>query len=288
MTGFGRGQKKTKFGNFLIEIRSVNHRFLDITMKAPDRLQALEPKIKNEARKRVRRGKVSLHLSHDRPKEAYEALTVDKKVASAYYKLLLKLKKHLLLRDEIRLDQIASFPDVITYEKKEEEARKLWPSIRGALVKALDELAAMKEAEGRRLVEDITKRLTIIEEMLERVKRGSKAVVDKHKRRLVSRVKELASGFEIGEARLMTEVAIFAERSDITEEVTRVASHLSSFKTTLSSDKEVGRTQDFIIQELFREINTISAKAGDYEISRAVIVIKGELEKIREQVQNIE
>lgn len=288
MTGFGLGQSKTKFGNFVVEIRSVNHRFFDMTTRAPNHLQALEPRIKDEARKKVRRGRVSLYLSHERPEEVYEELTVDEKVASAYYKLLLKLKKDLKLSDEIGLDQIASFPDVITYEKKEEVVDRLWLPIKRALDKALDGLVAMRKAEGKRLSADMAKRLRVIEGMLDRIKRRSRVAVEKYKHRLASRVKELASGLEMDETRLATEVAIFAERSDITEEVTRIASHLNAFGAALSGDEEVGRTLDFILQEIFREANTISAKAGDYEISQAVIAIKSELEKVREQVQNIE
>jgi len=288
MTGFGRGQSKTKFGKFVVELKSVNHRYFDMTTRAPNHLQTLEPRIKDEVRKKVRRGKVSLYLSHERPEEIYERLTIDKKVASAYYRLLLKLKKDLKLGDEIRLDQIVSFPDVITYEKKEEVVDKLWLPVKRALEKAVDSLVAMREAEGKKLSADMAKRVKIIWGMLDRIKRRSRTAVEKYKHRLASRVKELASGLEMGKARLATEVAIFAEKSDITEEVTRIASHLDAFGATLSGNEEIGRTLDFTLQELFREVNTISAKAGDYEISQAVIAIKGELEKIREQVQNIE
>lgn len=288
MTGFGRSEIETKYGRFIVEIRSVNHRFFDLTAKIPNHLQSLEPKIKEEVGKRIRRGKISLYLSYEKPSEIYEELTIDKKAASAYYKLLKRLKKDLNLSDEVRLDQITSFPNVITYEKREEAPEKLWPLMKKPLGRALDGLVAMKEAEGKRLSKDIAKRLRTIEEGLSKIKRRTTVIVDKYRVRLSNRVKEFASGLEVDKTRLITEVAIFADRSDITEELTRMSSHLSAFRDTLSTNVEMGKILDFIIQELFREANTISSKAGDYEISQAVITIKGELEKIREQVQNIE
>lgn len=288
MTGFGKGQIGSRLGNIIVEIRSVNHRFFDLTTRIPNHLEALEPKIKTEVRKRIRRGKVSLYLSYEKPEDVYEGLTIDKKVAFAYHKLLTHLKKDLNLSDEIRLDQIASFPNVITYKRKEESLGKQWPLIKKAVGQALDKLVAMREAEGKRLGDDIAKSLARIERALGKIKKRLTLMIDNYKARLSSRVKELTKGLEIDKNRLITEVAVFAERSDITEEVTRVASHLKTFRTSLARNEAMGKTLDFIIQELFRETNTISAKAGDYEISKAIINIKGELEKIREQVQNIE
>lgn len=288
MTGFGRAEIKTQWGKFVVELRSVNHRYFDMTSRLPANFLALEGKLKEYVRKKVHRGRVSLYFGYDEGGEVYDKLIIDKKLASSYYKLLDQLKRDLGLSGDVRLEQVASFPNVITYKKVEEDVDRLWPSIKLALDQALDGLIGMRELEGKALASDLSKRVRTIEKMLAKVERRAPVVVNLYRERLTARVKDLTEGLDLDEARLAREVAFFAERSDISEETTRIRSHLKSLKETVSSGQEVGRTLDFIAQELYREVNTISSKAGDYEVSSAAIHMRGEIEKIREQVQNIE
>ena len=288
MTGFGCGEIETQRGKFVVELKTVNHRYFDITSKLPMRFSALEGKMKEHVRKRIHRGKVSLYVRHEEGQEVCAELTIDKRLASSYYKLLGQLKKDLQLAGNIRLEQVASFPNVITYKKEEETLDRLWPSIKRALSQALDGLIRMRELEGKALASDLNRRINTIEKILAKLERRSPVVVNLYRDRLSARVKNLTEGLELDEDRLSREVAFFAERSDISEEITRIRSHLNSFRETLSSGEEAGRALNFIAQEMYREANTISSKSEDYELSSGAIAMKGEVEKIREQVQNIE
>jgi uncharacterized protein (TIGR00255 family) len=290
MTGFGRAEATSRLGKITVEIKTVNHRHFELVSRLPDHLSVLENKIKEYIHKEeIRRGKVSLYLQYERGKVAGEGLNFDRKAAANYYQLLAHLRKHLKLSDEIRLDQIIAFPGVITHEKRPEDIDRLWLLIKRALIPALNGVIAMRETEGKSLKSDLSKRIRLIEKEMDRIKQEASIVIDRYREKLTARIKELSRDLvNIDETRIAAEVTIFAERSDISEEITRIAAHLSAFKEKLSLGKEVGRALDFIIQEIHREINTISAKATSYNISKWAISVKNELEKIREQVQNIE
>jgi uncharacterized protein (TIGR00255 family) len=288
MTGFGCGEVETRRGKFAIELKTVNHRYFDMTSKLPMGFLALEGKIKEHVQKRIHRGKVSLYIRREGGQEVYGEFTIDKKLAFSYNKLLGQLKKDLDLAGNIRLEQIASFPNIITYKQEEANLDRSWPSIKRALGQALDGLIRMRELEGKALASDLNRRINTIEKILVKLEGRSSVVVNLYRDRLSARVKNLTEGLELDEDRLSREVAFFAERSDISEEITRIRSHLNSFREMLSSDEGAGRTLNFIAQEMYREANTISSKSEDYELSSDAIAIKGEVEKIREQVQNVE
>ncbi|MEA3328459.1 MAG: YicC/YloC family endoribonuclease [Candidatus Omnitrophota bacterium] len=288
MSGFGRAEARSGYGKVMVEIRSLNHRYFEFSSRLPNNISVLEGKIKECICKSICRGKINLYLQIERVKGASAGLSIDKQAARNYYKLLNRLKKDLKLNDNIRLDQILSSPNVLVYEKASEDAAKAWPLIEKALIPALNSLVAMRESEGRNLKKDLVKRIGLIETATAKIGKCSVGTVHKHKTKLLSRIKELSKGLDLDKKKIAGEIAIFAERSDITEELTRLAAHLSAFKKKLSIAKQIGRTLDFIIQEMNREINTISAKANSYNISKQAILIKNELEKIREQVQNIE
>ncbi len=288
MTGFGRGEAKSSQGKVIVEIKTLNHRHFDIAFRLPNHFSLLEAKIRERIHRNIYRGRVNVSILYEGTKQPIESLSIDKNVATSYYRLLRQLKRQLKLTDQIRLEQVAAFPNVITHERASEDIDKLWLVVKRALIKALNKLDITRKVEGRNLTRDLRKRIGMIEKDMERIKERANKVVERHKARLDTKVKNILAGPEIDKSRLATEVAIFAERSDITEETVRAASHLVAFKKRLLTGEEIGRTLEFIIQELHREVNTISAKASDYTISKNVIAIKGELEKIREQVQNIE
>ncbi len=288
MTGFGHGEAKSRQGKVIIEIKTLNHRYFDITFRLPNHFSLLEAKIRERIHQNINRGRVSVSLLYEGAKQSGGNLGIDKKVAVSYYRLLKQLKKQLSLTDHVRLEQVAAFPNVITYQRGIEDIAELWPVVKKALEEALDKLEIMRKAEGRNLSRDLSKRIKIIEKNLGTIEGGADKVVVRHRARLTAKVKNILAGPAVDKNRLATEIAIFAEHSDVTEEIIRTASHLAAFKKKLLIEKEIGRTLEFIIQELHREVNTISAKASDYTISKNVIGIKSELEKIREQVQNIE
>lgn len=288
MTGFGRGEAKSSQGKVIVEIKTLNHRHFDIAFRLPNHFSLLEAKIRECIHRNIYRGRVNVSILYEGTKQPIENLSIDKNVAISYHRLLSQLKRQLRLTDQVRLEQIAAFPNVITYERASEDIDKLWLVVKKALIKALNKLKITRKAEGRNLTRDLRKRIGIIEKDMERIKERADSVVERHKARLDAKVKNILAGPELDKNRLATEVAIFAEHSDITEETVRASSHLAAFKKKLLIGGEIGRTLEFIIQELHREVNTISAKASDYTISKNVIAIKGELEKIREQVQNIE
>ena len=288
MSGFGRGEAKSCYGKILIEIKSLNHRYFEFSPRLPNHLSVLENKIKKYVHQEVSRGKVNFYLQYEKTKSFNSGLNINKEAALNYYRLLTRLKKHLKLDDDIRLDQIISSPDVIIHEKSLEDIDKLWLLIKRALTSALKALIIMRKSEGKSLKCDLVKRLGLIEKALSKIKEQSGTVINKYRAKLKARIKELSGDPDMVNKRIASEIAIFAERSDITEELVRMKAHLSAFRKRLSSGKEAGRTMDFIIQEMSREINTISAKAGSYNISKQAILVKNELEKIREQAQNIE
>lgn len=290
MTGFGRGETLTANGKIQIEIRTLNHRFFEVSSRLPENFLIFEDRLRSEVAKKIKRGKTNLSLIYDNPRKSGPKLVINKNLARDYKKLLLDLKHHLRLKDEINFSQIISFPGVIsTDEQSNKEEAKLWPHIRSTLDKALTSLVKMREEEGRRLVVDILKRKTLISKNLSAIEHRSKLAVREYRINLLKKIRELSSGkINLDKGRIELEVALFAKNSDISEEVTRIRAHLKSFGETLGQRDEMGRKLDFIAQELHREINTVGQKTNDYKIAQSAIAVKGEIEKIREQIQNIE
>ncbi len=288
MTGFGRGSARFKNGKVTVEIKTVNHKFFDATLKLPNGITALEDRIKEILQKQIKRGKVYLNLAYDGDLLKSGGVSINVKCAKNYYKELEKLKKALGLKEEISIKDITALPGIISFDSLEEGLEQFWPKMKKALDAALKNLVSDREKEGKALAADLLKRTRKIETMLKTIKARAHLNIDEYRKRFADRVKDVTGGRDIDIGRLEMEVAIFAKNSDISEEVTRLANHLSNFSKTVLSGGEVGKKIDFIAQELHRETNTIGSKASDFKISQNVIEVKGEIEKIREQAKNLE
>ena len=288
MTGFGKGESKSKTGIFTVEIRTVNHRYFDFSVKTPSSLMFLEDKIRELLRKDIKRGKVNLFLSHRLSEKDRAAIELDKKAIDKYKKILEAIKKRTGIKEEIRLSHMLSFPDVIVHEQKDIDMEAVWASVKEAVADAASECNKMREQEGKALYKDFSARLESISGDINNISKLAPSVVTEYKSKLDSRIKDIVKDKAIDEARLETELALFAKQCDVSEEITRFKSHLGGFRKALEAGEEAGRKLDFILQELNREINTLGAKANDIKISRLVINVKSELEKMREQTQNVE
>lgn len=289
MTGYGRGELQTPAGRFTVEMRSVNSRFGEVLVRLPRDVTPLEDRVRGVVQARVLRGRVEVTIL--REDRAVRAITVraDLELATAYAQALRDLADVLGVADAMTLSQVAAFPDVIRVGEAKEDLDALWPALASAVEAAAGDLVAMREAEGRRLAEDIEARLARVEALAAGVEERSRAAVHAYAARLRERIAQLLGELPVDEQRLAAEVAIFAERSDVSEEITRLRSHVAQFRADLrNSSGAVGRRLEFVLQEMGREVNTTGAKANDLEITRAVIAMKGELESMREQIQNVE
>jgi uncharacterized protein (TIGR00255 family) len=288
MTGFGRGDGETTLGKVFVETRSVNHRHCDINIKLPKKLTLFENRIKEMIRAQVSRGRIDIFLKMDNLGEENAHLSVDLHLAKEYYRALQSLKKSLHLKDKVTLELVAGAKDVITTKEETGDLEPFWQEILPILKQSFQDLDNMKRLEGETLAKDLQQRLERITQQLEEIKHLSPSSLNAYRNRLHERVQSLVGGSDLDPSRFQQEVALLAERTDITEEIVRAESHLAQFLTLLKAAEPVGRKMDFLLQEMYREVNTVSAKANDAEISQRVVEIKAELEKIREQVQNIE
>ena len=288
MTGYGIGQRVVSLGRVTAEARSNNHRYLDISLKLPKKLSPFETRIKEMVKAHFSRGRFDISIEMDSGGRDQYKLEPNIEAAQMYVHALETLKSKLNLRGEVTLDMVLRAKDVITVKEVEGDIDPLWEEISGVVLSCLEALEAMRESEGRNLALDLEGRLKRIARHMEEVKRRSPLILEGYRKRLLERLSEMTEGLEIDRWRLHQEVAYLAERSDITEEVVRVESHLRQFGQMLELDEPLGRKMDFLLQEIHREVNTISAKANDVVISQKVVEIKAELERIREQIQNIE
>ncbi len=289
MTGFGRGEAQAQQKKFLIEVKSLNHRYLDTNIKMPKLLNYLEEKIRQRIKDAVKRGRVEVFISYERIGESDVKVTADLALAKQYLDALREIGDKLSVVDDISVSAIVKFPDVLVVEKKEEDEDEIWHSLSASLDIALQKLIEMREQEGKQLKVDFLKRLDIISDMIKQIEDRSPQILAEYRHRLLERMKELLEdGPNIDESRVLMEVALFADKSNITEELVRFHSHIRQFKSILEEDDSVGRKLDFLIQEMNREVNTIGSKANDLQLTNIVINLKSELEKLREQIQNIE
>ena len=288
MTGFGRGEGETTLGKVFVESRSVNHRYCDINVKLPRRLVPLETRMKELVRSHVSRGRIDISVKVDAMGEERAQLSVDFHLAEQYYRALQSLKEKLRLKDKITLGLLAGAKDLITAKEEPTDLEPYWQEIVPILKRSFQDMDEMKRSEGEALAKDLHQRLQRIAQQLEGIKGQYSSRLDAYQNRLAERLRSLLGGVEVDSFRFQQEIAILAERTDITEEIVRAESHLGQFLTLLEADEPVGRKMDFLLQEINREVNTVSSKANDAEISQRAIEIKGELEKIREQVQNLE
>ncbi|MEW5762180.1 MAG: YicC/YloC family endoribonuclease [Bacillota bacterium] len=287
MTGYGRGEALAGGRRFTVEVRALNHRFCEINIRLPRYLLALEERMRRLVAAHIARGRVDVYLSVEEGESNLNAVKVDKGLALAYYKALEELKSVLGLQDAVKLEHLVGLPQLIVTDPSPAEAEAWWPAVAEALEAALAALAAAREAEGQALGRDLAARLARMEEIVARVGQRAPEVPVAYRRRLSERVAELGGGV-VDPVRLAQEVALLAERADITEELVRLRSHLARARECLEGEGPVGRRLDFLAQEMFREINTAGAKAQDEVIAGLVVEFKTELEKVREQMQNIE
>lgn len=288
MTGFGRGEAYGQGKKFTVELKSVNHRFCEIFLRLPKKLLSLEEKSKRLIQEYISRGRVDGFFSMEDEGEKPVTVKVDKNLAESYYKAMEELQASLELPGKPSFRDIIRMPDVLVVEEPEEDVEQWWPFVAEALKEALSGLVNMRETEGERLRLDLSKRIDSIIRLNAEIEKRAPLVVEDYRKRLENRLQELLREGALDQGRLAAEVAIFAERSNITEETVRLNSHLYQASRCLDSNEPVGRKLDFLIQEMNREVNTIASKANDLTISQLVVEIKSQLEKIREQVQNIE
>jgi len=289
MTGFGKGIAESNRGTARIEIKSLNCKFFEVVNKLPPNLTTFEDKIRELLQKRVLRGRLTLFLSYDPKASKGNEVRIDQKIAKQYCDRINLLKKSLRIKGDVGIEQIITLPGVIAYHPQEDDARKLWPLISKALVQAVDDLTHSKAREGRMLGKNIRQIVKMIESALNKIKKRAPLVAYDYKKRLLKNVRTLTGAAKTyNPERIEEEAAIFARNCDITEEIHRICAHISGFRKILSNNGEIGRRLDFVAQEMYREANTIGAKANDFPIAKEVIKIKSHIEKIREQVQNVE
>ena len=291
MTAFGRGRYEGESKTFTVELRSVNSRYLDATVKAPRAYACLEEKIKSFVQGRVTsRGKLDISVSVENRAGGTAEVELDEGMVEGYIKALAVLKDKYGLKDETSVMSVASMPDVFRLVKKEEDVAEEWPLLELALEEAAKEYAAMRDAEGKRLCEDLKSKAEKIREIVAEIKALSEKDVASYRQRLEEKLRAILSEHQIepDEGRVLTECAVMADRLCVDEELVRLGSHLKAFDEILSSNEPVGRKLDFLMQEMNREINTTGSKCSNSEIAQKVVAVKCELEKIREQIQNIE
>ncbi len=289
MTGYGRGQSTNNAFKFTCEVSSVNRKQSEISLRIPAEFDGLEPRIRDEINALVSRGKLNVVITCQ-PLQRKSNINshFNRPVIEGYVEALRKLKKEFKLTGDVSLDTLVRIPGALKPIGDSIDQEALWPQVKKALDDALLNLLGMRTKEGAFLTKDLVKRLALLKTMVLQIEKRSPEVVKNHRKNLHERIKNAGVDLAVDDERLVKEIVFFADRSDITEELTRLKSHFSQFSNALKEKTPVGRTLDFITQEMNREINTIGSKANDIIISQRVVESKAELEKIREQIQNIE
>ncbi|MDI1313768.1 YicC/YloC family endoribonuclease [Prosthecobacter sp.] len=288
MTGFGRGESQRSGVTWSVECSSVNRKQLEVAVNLPRELSELENAVRTEVSAAVSRGRVNVAVRKESAAAATDSIRVDQELAASYYHAMSALALKLNIPSDISLTDITRMPGVITQAQAEVITEDAWPSIQEALAGALKQLNIMRSTEGASLRSDIETRLAAIESLLESI-RAKAATVPEHQRKVLrQRLEDAGLPLPLDDERLVKEIALFADRTDISEELTRAASHVQQFRSYLASSTPAGRSLDFLLQEFFREFNTMGSKCNNAEIAHHVVTAKTELEKIREQVQNAE
>jgi len=289
MTGFGEAEGKIEGGILHVEIRSFNHRFFEFTGRIPPELLIYEGEIKNYLKERIHRGAINLLFSYNRGGTEEKLVSIDLKLAKRYFELSKQLQQKLGLKDShiLEVKELLSLPGILVYEEEKVDLKEEWDACRKVLEKAVGNLLRAKEREGRELFKDILAHLKTIKESIKKIEKRVKRIIEEYKGRLCQRLKEVL-GEEPSKERVEEEAALFLRNADISEELLRTKSHLVYMEEILKNEEEVGRKFDFVCQELYREANTMGAKGNDFTISKGVVIIKSEIEKIREQIQNLE
>lgn len=288
MTGFGRAVAETDGYVITVEIKSVNHRYFEFTSRIPRQYGFLDDKLKSYINSRVSRGKVECYVSIDALNTEAAQVVVNNTLASAYVSALKELSKNYDLKEDFGASTVARFQDVLVVKKADEDEEKIWSYVKSVTDTALDKFIAMRTVEGEKMKNDISSRADYILSCVEYIEKRSPETVKEYNDKLVERVHDLIGDVSLDEGRVIQEVAIYADKVAVAEETVRLRSHLDQLKAFINADEPVGRKMDFLVQEINRETNTIGSKANDVDIARKVVDIKAEVEKIREQIQNIE
>lgn len=288
MTGYGRKEIIAGGKKINVEIKSVNHRYSDFNIKYPRNYAYLEDRIKKAASECIERGKVDIFLNMENYETTDEEITINEAVAKNYIEALEKLRDTFSLKDDITVMAVARNSDVFTVTHVDEDEEEVWSNVKTALDGALDAFIEMRSREGERIQRDLEQRVEYMKTLVKKIDERSPETVNEYQNRLYAKIKEVLEDREIDESRVLTEVAIYADKVAVNEETVRLMSHFEEFYNIIGSGEAAGRKLDFLIQEINRETNTIGSKASDIDIAKIVVELKGEIEKLREQVQNIE
>lgn len=288
MTGYGRGQDVIGSLSIVVELRSVNHRFYEYSSRLPRVYGFLDDKLKSYLQGRISRGKVDVFVQIDAAQAAASEVTVNTALAGSYLQALQQLEKQFGLRYDVTVSTLARYPDILTVQQAAVDEDAVWQAVQQVTDQALDRFIAMREREGERLRADVLSRANTILKAVSAVEERSPRTVQEHMQKVEARMRELLDGAAVDENRLLTEAAIYADKIAVAEETVRLRSHIDQLRQLLDSGEAIGRKLDFLVQEMNRETNTIGSKCCDIELTRIVVDIKAEIEKIREQIQNIE
>lgn len=287
MTGFGRAEKTVDQFNIKVNLKSVNHRYLDLAVRVPKYYYFVEDKIRQVASKYISRGKVEVFVSVERTEGSDRSITLDKGVAENYISALKGIAEF-GLEDDIKISTIAQYHDIFKIETDEADEEYITSIITGVFEEAARDFVNTRVSEGKNMEADISSHLDNLEVNLKEVEKRYPEIVAEYRARLEKKISDVLADVNVEETRIITEAAIFAERTDIGEETVRLASHIKEFRKAIKTDQPIGKKLDFMIQEMNRETNTMGSKANDVEISKIIVDMKSEIEKIREQIQNIE
>lgn len=288
MTGYGKSEQTIDSLNVTVEIKSVNHRYFEFSARVPREYGFLEEKLKKYCNSLITRGKVECYVSVEDLEEREMEVNVNETLAAGYVKALKELSERFGLKDDISSVTLSRYPDVITLHKASEDEERIWNAVKTVAETAVSKFIEMRETEGSKLRGDILSRADYIIECIEFIEGRSPETVREYNEKLKQRMKELLGDAAVDEQRLLNEAAIYADKIAVDEETVRLRSHISQLRDFMNSSEAIGRKLDFLVQEINREANTIGSKAQDVDIAKKVIAIKAEVEKIREQVQNIE
>ncbi len=288
MTGFGRAVEEIDGYVITVEIKSVNHRYFDFSSRIPRQYGFLDDKLKSYINSKVSRGKVECYVSVDALDTEDAAVVINKTLASAYVKALKELSEEYSLKEDFGTAFVSRLPDVFVLKKADEDEEKIWQLVKSVTDEAIEKFIQMRAVEGAKMKEDVASRAEYILNCVSFIEERSPQTVKEYNDKLVERVHEIIGDVSLDEQRIIQEVAIYADKVAVAEETVRLRSHIAQLKTFLESEEPIGRKMDFLVQEINRETNTIGSKANDVDIARKVVDIKTEVEKIREQIQNIE
>lgn len=288
MTGFGRAEVSSSVGSLTVEVSSVNNRFLEMSVRIPRQLSLLEMQIRELISSRVNRGQINLSVTLDDTDALVQRTLINKRLAAAYTKQLRALAKELKMEGDVSLEELVLIPDILKPDKEKVDHEQVWKLVEKALTKALTDLIAMRKKEGQAMATDMQQRLLAMKKAIAEIEKRSIGATEIYRDKLQQRISSLLESGQAEQLRLEEEIALFAERTDITEECTRLKSHIDLYQQALKMKEPAGKRLNFILQEMNREANTIGSKCSEFAISSLAISLKEEIEKLRELVQNVE